>query len=1643
MVEPMKRRLRQSGAMLLMLMFLLLIPTLSPQVSAQASYVRIRNKWQNTYLYQSGGVVKYGAPAATDLTSHWEILDFNGAKRIRNRSTGNYMHIENLTGSVQAGVVNDAWMSARWTIAAASAGYNTIRNAWQTSSIIHIENLTGNAQYGNIPTNWDSPQWAFEPVGTTPTATSNSTATRTNTSGVATATRTSTSGVATATRTRTNTSGVATATRTNTTPAGSGNIVPNPGFEIAGAATTDAASWTEGSSHTRASDRFHSGGWALKSTFTGGGTDTRTASISIQPNTTYTLSAWVYKAATTGAACVDMNDLAGELQLCASTTNVWQQLSGSWNSGANTSLVLRLITDATPNGSIWFDDISLAGPGSPATPTRTNTPSGPTSTPTRTNTTGPGSTATATATRTNTTGPSPTPGTGFKVLVFSKTAGFRHDSIPAGISAIQALGSANGFTVSATEDATQFNAANLAQYKVVVFLSTTGDVLDATQQTAFEQYIRAGGSYVGIHAASDSEYAWPWYGNLVGAYFKNHPAVQAAEVQVADLAHPSTAGLPQRWNRTDEWYNFQTNPRGKVHVLATLNEKSYTGGEMSGDHPIAWCQNYDGGRSWYTGGGHGAEHFSEALFRQHLLGGIQWAAGARPGDCNATIDARFQKVTLVSNPANPMELDVAPDGRVFFAERDGAIKIWKPSTNSVVTAGQLSVFNGIEDGLMGIALDPSFATNGYIYLYYSPAGTVAKQHLSRFTVSGDTVTMSSERILLQIPTQRVECCHSGGSLGFDSAGNLYLATGDNTNPFASDGYAPIDERAGREAWDSQRSAGNTNDLRGKILRIKPQADGTYTIPSGNLFTSGGRPEIYTMGSRNPYRLSVDSETSWLYWGEVGPDSDVDNPARGPRGHDEFNQARQPGNYGWPYCIANNKAYIDYNFTTSTSGSAFNCAAPVNNSPNNTGSTTLPAARPAMIWYTYGATPEFPEMGTTGGRTAMAGPVYHYNAGLQSTRKFPAYYDDTLFLYEWSRNWIREVKLDGSGNLLKINPFLSTFTFVRPMDMTFGPDGALYVIEWGTGFGGGNPDAKIVRIDYVTGNQSPSARASGNPTSGSVPLTVQFSSAGTSDPEGDPISYAWDFTSNGSTDSTAANPSFTYSAAGNYTAKLTVTDSKGASGVANVSITVGNAQPVVSISAPPEGSFVGLGQQYNFTASVTDAEDGSTASGSIPCSRVNALPALGHDDHQHDGLPRTGCSGTVTIPTDHTDIENIVFVLTVSYTDNGAPGVGPATGKAVRVLQPKRKQAEFFSTNNGVQVEPTGDTAGGGQNIGFIDNGDWISFKPMNLQNITSVTYRAASAGAGGIIEVHVGSATGPLISTANIPVTGNWQGYTNVTASISNPGGTNELFFVFKNSPTPAGAGALFNLNWIEFVGQGASTTTSVAALSSEPAESSAARASGPEATASSPTSCDHVYYPLQSGRSWTYSVKGWQRGLEQRSEVASSKATSATVQEARGATRRGHQIECIDGAIVMKAGPKLAAQPRNPLAGFRTVEATGPYLLAASKLEAGATWSSTYRLKGQVQVKGRPTRTTATVTQVFTVVGTERVAVAGGLFNAALRVRVKTSILMRFPGSGEADLPLLLEEENWFAPGVGLVKSSIPLSILAQGTTELKAFTR
>jgi PKD repeat protein/glucose/arabinose dehydrogenase len=800
----------------------------------------------------------------------------------------------------------------------------------------------------------------------------------------------------------------------------------------------------------------------------------------------------------------------------------------------------------------------------------------------------------------------------------------------------------------------------------------------------------------------------------------------------------------------------------------------------------------------------------------------------------------FDKVPLVTEGlADPFELAVAEDGRVIYIQRTGQVKVLEQDTLRQFTALDFDYSLDLlrqSDGLLGLTLDNDFTENGWLYLLWSDP-VVPKMNLSRFTMGPDnTIDRASEKRLLDFTIWRGEGranSHMAGSLATGPDGNLYVATGDNADPFNQQGYTPIDERPGRRAYDAQATSANTNDLRGKILRITPQDDGTYTIPEGNLFppgTEGTRPEIYGMGFRNPFRITVDPQTNAVLIGDYGPDARVANPLRGPEGMVEFIRMTEPGNHGWPYCHANNQPYVDYDFATGQSGEPFDCANLVNDSPNNTGLRELPPAQEPLVWYGYGVSELFPELGS-GGAAPMAGPVYRYDAELGVKTKFPESYDGRWFVSEYARNFYKVLSLDETtGELLSIDPFLPGEKFVAPFEAEFGPDGSLYIIDFGRGSGAGrgstNTDSGIYRIDYAADGRRPVSQFTSDVDSGKAPLTVAFDGGASHSPDGLDITYEWDFENDGVVDSTERNPVHTYTENGQYTARLTVTDSDGLRGVSVQRITVGNTRPEVSFARPLAGGFAELGDTVPYSVDVVDAEDGSTADGTIDCSHVTVTTQLGHDDHAHPLDNYEGCSGAIFLdPADHGVGQNVYPVLGAGYQDLGAPGLPALAAQEIIRLQVRDKEAEFYSEGSGVQVIDDS-AARGGRLVDDIDDGDWIAFEPVDLRGISALTVGAVRGSAETTLEVRTGSPTGPKLGQVKIdPATAPGQ-LVSPTIEIDAEGGTTSLYLVASSKgQVSAGSGAVA-LDWLVFHGRGVADATAPIV------EAQASRGGGPAGVA-------------------------------------------------------------------------------------------------------------------------------------------------------------------------------------------------------------------
>ena len=646
--------------------------------------------------------------------------------------------------------------------------------------------------------------------------------------------------------------------------------------------------------------------------------------------------------------------------------------------------------------------------------------------------------------------------------------------------------------------------------------------------------------------------------------------------------------------------------------------------------------------------------------------------------------------------------------------------------------------------------------------------------------------------------------------------------------------------------DARRSAQNTNDLRGKLLRITVQPNGSYTVPEGNLFTgdeAGGgktRPEIYAMGFRNPFRVQIGADKV-AYITDYSPDSRVPVNFRGPAGTGRVEIVREPSNYGWPLCYSPDLPYYRWNFSSTTPldnpPQQHECdnpaQGPANTSRWNTGLDAGPPITQPDIWYSYddnanpplgtpclagydgsgGTCPQlFPELGV-GGVGPHGADIYEYDEDNPSEVKFPPYFDGAVILGEFTRDWLREVRLAEDGSIHKINTTLNCgavsgnptalvpFECDNPMDLQFGDDGALYLLTYGDGFFAANPDAGMYRFEYVKGQRSPVVQLAASVTSGQEPLVVAFSSEGSRDPDpGDSIRYEWDFDNNGTVDSMDPNPTHTYTQTGQFTAVLRVIDSNGDSSAASTVITVGNTAPTVSITTPVEGGTFAFGDDIPFTVTVTDPEDGA-----VDCSEVEVTFVLGHDEHGHGSTPTNGCSGVLTTNGGRR------VARRQRVRRHRRPVHGPRRRQRARArdhrpdaVRQKRQEVEFVTSQSGTNVATSADT-GAGQQRGSLGNGDWIRLNgPFNLTGIDAhhvpdvrrercERHRARRDPDRGGRRTDRGHVT--------IAATGNATTY-EPDLHLADPGGLNQLFL--RSGPAPGGPGNnFFNLNWVEFEGSG------------------------------------------------------------------------------------------------------------------------------------------------------------------------------------------------------------------------------------------------
>ncbi|WP_373493384.1 PQQ-dependent sugar dehydrogenase [Aquiflexum sp.] len=566
-------------------------------------------------------------------------------------------------------------------------------------------------------------------------------------------------------------------------------------------------------------------------------------------------------------------------------------------------------------------------------------------------------------------------------------------------------------------------------------------------------------------------------------------------------------------------------------------------------------------------------------------------------------DSRFTQKVLIEGLEEPLQLEFDRDGYVYWIERIGNVKRFNEKTGEVEMLGTLDLTKETAPGLIGILLDRDFESSRQIFLFYSAAADQGNAlRLARFELNKDNkLDIANEKIILSVPWEQPDGQHFGGGMTWDEEGSLYLSIGADSHPTQ---YSPLPfKNEGGRGEDEARTAGNTNDLRGTIIRIRPHADGTYSIPEGNLFGEGTPntlPEIYVMGNRNPWRLSIDSKTQYLHWGEVGPDAGVDSGEFGPMGYDEFNVAKTAGNFGWPYFIGYNRAYNSYDYSTREYGEPYKPDSSYNDSPNNTGLKILPPAREALIAYPYQVSEEWPILGSAA-RSAVGGPIFRKKGFKENAeRVFPDYFEGKWFITDYVRNWIMVVKMDEKrSKVLSLERFLPAgqLTHSQPLDMDFSPNGDLYMVEYGIGGQG-----KISRIEYNAGNRAPIARANSSALDGKVPLELWLSSEGSMDLDGDPLTYKWTIVEIDGTYKetfTVTNPTLHLKEAGKYLVQLEVSDPGRLSSKDSLQIIAGNTQPQVKFKIL-EGnqSFYFPDAVIKYEVSVEDREDGNLSDGNI-------------------------------------------------------------------------------------------------------------------------------------------------------------------------------------------------------------------------------------------------------------------------------------------------------------------------------------------------------------------------------------------------------------------------------------------------------------
>ncbi|UJL45762.1 PQQ-dependent sugar dehydrogenase [Virgibacillus sp. NKC19-16] len=708
--------------------------------------------------------------------------------------------------------------------------------------------------------------------------------------------------------------------------------------------------------------------------------------------------------------------------------------------------------------------------------------------------------------------------------------------------------------------------------------------------------------------------------------------------------------------------------------------------------------------------------------------------------------------TVTDDIERPVDLDITGEEIIYAISIEGGVYEVSP-TGNVNELLSIDTTTSSEHGLKSIALDPNFEDNGYIYLAYTEPETFL-EHVSRFTYENGTIDSDSEEVLLEIQSEDI-CCHQMGGLEFGPDGKLYISVGDN-NPAT---HGPQVE--------SVETAQNLQDLRGKILRINP--DGS--IPEDNPFVDddNARDEIYAYGFRSPFKMDIDQETGDVWVGDVGPDHPTDD-------NDVMKVVREGGeNHGWPY-IMGGECYDEFEEE---------CAEE--------------DITESVFWYPY---PETERWGS-GGRSITAAGIYHHNYDEESNAGgLTAEHDGKLLTYDFSREWLKAVELDEEYNVVDVQDIVPQGELNLPTSSVYGPDGSLYITEFGDDWWESNDNAGIRKIYYGEEIQYPVAQGEISEEDGHAPLEVEFDASNSYDPDGQEITFEWEF-GDGNT-SNDVNATHTYTENGQYHVTLTVTNTEtGRIDIWSDTIVVGNTAPEVEITSHSDGMFFNEGEEITLTAEAWDDEDGE-----ISCENFLWQLNLLHDTHGHPQANQSGCEATYDLSMDgsHHMSDNVWWEAALTVEDSGGEDAPALTATDTVELKNKRQQALVFdetgnidpenNDSEGASLEPTSDV-NGQSNVTDVDLGDWIVYETIHMADIEDMYFRVASE-EGIDMEVRLGSPDGETVASVTQPSTGDGQNWVTLESAVNieeTDGEFHDVYIYFNSGDQ--------NLNWIQFAEDG------------------------------------------------------------------------------------------------------------------------------------------------------------------------------------------------------------------------------------------------